>query len=156
MATSVNGLAKGPRGNLHSLPSADGQLKQGCWPPSRPRARRVQACSFEPGRTRVTESVTAVPRRVDAYFRDHFPRRALWCCISLFGGYYAGNMVSLAFGALAINDVVAAVTTVAICEVISRGFYSQWPRPPLWLIFANFFKMGVEFAFMADAFKLAG
>jgi hypothetical protein len=65
-------------------------------------------------------------------------------------------MVSLAFGTLAINDVVAAIMTVAICELISRAFYARWPRPPLWLIFANFFKAGVEFAFMADAYKLAG
>lgn len=74
----------------------------------------------------------------------------------MFGGYYSGNMVTLAFGALAINDVVAAVTTVAFCEVVSRTFYESWPRPPLWLLFANCFKCGVEFAFIADALKLAG
>lgn len=80
----------------------------------------------------------------------------MWCAISVGAGYYSGNMVSLSFGTLAINDVVAAVTTVAFCEVTSRQFYQEWPRPSLVLIFANFFKMGVTFAFMADAFKLAG
>jgi hypothetical protein len=80
----------------------------------------------------------------------------MWSAISLGAGYYSGNMVSLAFGALAINDVVAAVMTVAVCEIISRAFYNQWPSPSLWLIFANCFKCGVEFAFIADAFKLAG
>lgn len=32
-------------------------------------------------------------------------------------GYYSANVVSLSFGALAINDVVAAVVTVGFCEV---------------------------------------
>jgi uncharacterized membrane protein YoaK (UPF0700 family) len=74
--------------------------------------------------------------------------------VSLMLGFYAGNMVSLAFGALAINDVVAAVVTVAVTEVISREFYGQWPDPSLWLMFANFFKIGVTWAFMSDAMKL--
>lgn len=32
-------------------------------------------------------------------------------------GYYSANVVSLSFGALAINDVVAAVVTAGFCEV---------------------------------------
>jgi Protein of unknown function (DUF565) len=112
--------------------------------------------AFQPGDTRVTQAIVAFPRRINRYFRANFFRRGIWCCISLFGGYYSGNMVSLAFGTLAINDLVAAVTTVGVTEIISRAFYARWPNPPLWIIFANFFKMGVEFAFMADAYKLAG
>lgn len=106
--------------------------------------------------TRVTKTLTEIPRQLDIYFKDNFLRRFLWTSISLFSGYYSGNMVSLAFGSLAVNDVVAAVTTAAFCEVVSRAFYRSWPRPPLYLVFANFFKMGVTFAFMADAYKLAG
>jgi hypothetical protein len=118
--------------------------------------RNCAARSFEPNKTRVTKAVASVPRDIDAYFRDHAFRRSVWCITSLFFGYYSGNMVSLAFGALAINDVVAAVMTVAVADVISRRFYGQWPRPDLFTMFANFFKMGVTFAFMADAYKLGG
>lgn len=106
--------------------------------------------------TRVTRQLITIPQRIDRYFEQGIIRKFLWCGISVGSGYYSGNMVSLAFGALAINDVVAAVMTVAMCEVISKAFYSQWPSPPLWALFANCFKCGVEFAFFADAFKLAG
>lgn len=119
-------------------------------------ARDTAPCAFRPGRTRVTRTIASIPLRVDRYFAESVLRRVLWCCTSLFVGYYAGNMVSLAFGTLAINDVVAAIMTVAVAEVISRAFYSQWPRPALWVMFANFFKMGVTMAYMADAYKLAG
>ena len=104
----------------------------------------------------MTQTIASIPLRVDRYFSESVLRRVLWCCTSLFIGYYAGNMVSLAFGTLAINDVVAAIMTVAVAEVISRVFYRQWPRPALWVTFANFFKMGVTMAYMADAYKLAG
>lgn len=117
-------------------------------------ARRRECVSRS--NTRFNNSVTSLPRRIDRYFEDNIFRTFIWCFISMFGGYYSGNMVSLAFGALAINDVVAAVTTVAFCEVVSRTFYESWPRPPLWLLFVNCFKCGVEFAFIADALKLAG
>jgi hypothetical protein len=106
--------------------------------------------------TRVTRNLITFPQRVDEYFEQSFIRKLLWCGIASGSGYYSANMVSLSFGALAINDVVAAVITVAVCEIISRLFYEQWPSPPLWALFANCFKVGVEFAFIADAFKLAG
>ena len=112
--------------------------------------------AFRPGSTRVTQTITSIPLRVNRYFSENVLRRVLWCFTSLFVGYYAGNMVSLAFGALAINDVVAAVATVAVAEVISSVFYRQWPRPTLWVVFAHFFKMGVTMAYMADAYKLGG
>lgn len=119
------------------------------------RARRGDRLTSSSS-TRFSRSLTSIPRRIDAYFEGNVFRMFIWCFISMFGGYYSGNMVSLAFGALAINDVVAAVTTVAFCEVVSRNFYESWPSPPLWLLFANCFKCGVEFAFIADALKLAG
>ena len=118
--------------------------------------RSLVAGAYRRNDTRITQVIQNVPQSVDSYFQDNIFRRLLWCWISLFAGFYSGNMVSLAFGTLAINDVVAAMVTVAVTEVISRAFYAQWPRPPLWLIFANFFKMGVTFAFMADSYKLAG
>ena len=76
--------------------------------------------------------------------------------ISTFAGFYSGNMVTLSVGALAINDVVAAVVTVGFCEVTSKFFYEQFPDASLNLIFANFFKIGVTCALVADAFKLSG
>lgn len=121
-------------------------------------AARARACSCHaayPGsQTRITRAIQNIPRDVDRYFQGNFFRRTIWCTISFCVGFYAANMVSLAFGALAINDVVAAVTSVAVYEVISNAFYKAWPRPALWLIFANFFKVGVTTAFIADAMKL--
>lgn len=51
------------------------------------------------------------------------------------------------------NDVLAAVITMVFYEVVSNAFYSA-ERPSLRLWFANFFKMGVVAALMADAIKL--
>lgn len=75
--------------------------------------------------------------------------------ISFAAGFYAANTVSLSFGALAINDVVAAAVSVAFCEIVSYFYYSA-PKATLKLIFLNAFKMGVTGAFIADAFKLGG
>ena len=119
-----------------------------------PRKKRRRCAADARRRTRILETIVSIPQAVDRYFRRSLLRRALWCMVSLMLGFYAGNMVSLAFGALAINDVVAAVVTVAVTEVISREFYGQWPDPSLWLMFANFFKIGVTWAFMSDAMKL--
>lgn len=73
--------------------------------------------------------------------------------ISTGAGFYAGNIVTLSFGALAINDVLAAVVTLIFYEVVTQAFYTA-KNPPLRLWFANFFKMGVVAALMADAIKL--
>ena len=80
-------------------------------------------------------------------------RKTIWSAISFFAGFYAANTVSLSFGALAINDVVAAAVTVAFCELTSRAYYSA-PRLTLKLVFANAFKIGVTSALIADALKL--
>lgn len=63
--------------------------------------------------------------------------------------------VSLSFGALAINDVVAAALTVAFCEVVSSLYYGA-PRASLKLLFLQSFKIGIICALIADAFKLGG
>lgn len=49
----------------------------------------------------------------------NYVRQGLWSFVAMCGGYYSANVVSLSFGALAINDVLAAVLTVAFCEVQS-------------------------------------
>jgi hypothetical protein len=79
----------------------------------------------------------------------------MWCGISAGAGFYAGNIVTLSFGALAINDVFAGVVTLLFYEIVSRLFYSA-KRPSLKLWFANWFKIGVVFSMLADAIKLGG
>lgn len=89
------------------------------------------------------------------YFSYNPWRKVLWSATAFSAGYYAANTVSLSFGALAINDVIAAATTVGFCEVVSRAYWSA-SSPGLALSFLNFFKLGVIAALIADAFKLAG
>lgn len=66
---------------------------------------------------------------------------------------HAGNIATLSFGALAINDVFAAVVALLLCEAVTHLYYTS-PDPPLRLWFANCFKMGVYAAMIADAAKL--
>ena len=114
-----------------------------------------QASRNDPFRTRLAVNITSIPYRIDNYFQDSWWRKALWSGSSFAAGYYAANTVSLSFGALAINDVVAAATTVGFCEVVSIAFWSA-DQPGLGRLFANCFKLGVQAALIADAFKLGG
>lgn len=114
----------------------------------------AQAGDRRPAR-RLIPFVLSTPRRFEEYFNRYPARKPLWCVISAAAGFYAGNTVTLSFGALAINDVLAAVVTLIFYEIVSNAFYSS-PSPPLRLWFANFFKMGVVAAAMADAVKLGG
>jgi len=70
-------------------------------------------------------------------------------------GYYVANTVSLTFGALAVNDVVAAVLVVVFYEYVSCICYSA-PRWTYKLLFLNWFKVGLAAALISDAWKLAG
>ena len=45
---------------------------------------------------------------------------------SLRAGFYCADTVSLSFGALSVNDVVAAAVTVAFCEIVSYIYYSVY------------------------------
>jgi hypothetical protein len=96
-----------------------------------------------------------LPRRVDLYFEGQPVRRLMWTAISFALGFYAANTVSLSFGALSVNDVVAAALTVAFYEAVS-AVYHRATRKTLRLMFLNSFKIGVVVALIADAFKLAG
>ena len=121
--------------------------------------RKCRQHSHRPGclcaarQTRLSTSITTLPRRLDLYFTNSPLRKAVWAAIAFSAGFYAANTVSLSFGALAINDVVAAAVSVGFCEVVSYAYYSA-SRVTLKLVFLNAFKMGVTLAFMADAFKL--
>ena len=79
----------------------------------------------------------------------------MWCVISAGGGFYAGNTVTLSFGSLSVNDMLAAVITMVFYEVVSSIFYGS-ENPSLKLWFANFFKIGLVAALMAEAIKLGG
>ena len=106
-----------------------------------------------PPQKRLIPFVLSIPKRVELYFDRYPARRILWCGLSAGGGFYAGNTITLSFGALAVNDVLAAVITMVFYEVVSNAFYSS-DRPSLRLWFANYFKLGVVAALMADAIKL--
>ncbi len=108
-----------------------------------------------PFRTRLAVNLTSVPYRLDTYFQNSLWRKTIWSVTAFSSGYYAANTVSLSFGALAINDVIAAATTVGFCEIVSRAYWSS-ASPGLALAFLNYFKLGVIAALIADAFKLAG
>lgn len=122
--------------------------------------RRLQCYAQQRGRsspfrTRLAVNLTSVPYRLDMYFQYSLWRKVMWSVTAFSAGYYAANTVSLSFGALAINDVIAAATTVGFCEVVSRAYWSA-DSPGLALAFLNFFKLGVIAALIADALKLAG
>merc|ERR1719235_1448858 len=73
--------------------------------------------------TRLTFSVRKFSYTLDKYFYDQPIRQALWCFNSFGIGYYCANSISLSFGALAINDVVAAAVMVALNETMTYSFY---------------------------------
>lgn len=104
---------------------------------------------------RLANFVFSAPLRVERYFDKYPLRKILWSGIALCAGFYAGNVVTLSFGALAINDLLAAVVTLAFYEAVTFAFYRAKVRT-LRLYFANFFKVGVTAALLADALKLGG
>lgn len=104
--------------------------------------------------TRLVRVLGTLPQRVELYFKRGRARKELWKGISLLSGYYVANTISLSFGALAINDVVAAGVCAAFYEWVSRLYASTMPNPPLYVIFLNWFKWGFAYALIEDAFKL--
>lgn len=105
----------------------------------------------------------SIPSRLDQYYSPsnliaYAFRRTVWCIISAGAGFYAGNIVTLSFGALAINDVFAAMVTLLFYELVTRLFYSggSLSKKSLNMWFVNYFKMGVVLSCLADAIKLGG
>ena len=127
--------------------------------PSRAICRPSSLCTAQAGPprrgTRLGTRLTTIPRRIDYYFAGSLARRWLWTVIAFATGFYAANTVSLSFGALSINDVVAAAVTVLIVELFSYLYYSA-SKKTLRLVFLNAFKWGICYALITDAFKLAG
>ena len=117
--------------------------------------RCVAAPPPPPGRRRLARFLLSAPRRVELYFANRPVRRWCWRLLSISFGYLCGNTVTLTFGTLAVNDIVAAVVTVGFYVVISRWYWSA-DQPTYGMELANHFKNGVVVALIADAFKLGG
>jgi len=61
--------------------------------------------------------------------------------------------MTLSFGAIGINDVVAGALSVAFFETVTRIYYRR-AETNKWLEFINWFKVGYCYSLIADAFKL--
>ncbi|XP_078435146.1 YCF20-like protein (DUF565) isoform X2 [Wolffia australiana] len=73
---------------------------------------------------RLVDIVRLVPEISKNYFKSP-SRRALYGGISLLGGFYVAQTISLSFGALGVNDVIAAVVCVLVTEYLTRFYYSR-------------------------------
>uniref|UniRef100_A0A1D1YWC0 Ycf20-like protein n=1 Tax=Anthurium amnicola TaxID=1678845 RepID=A0A1D1YWC0_9ARAE len=115
--------------------------------------RAVQDNGNEGPPRRLVDIVRLVPEISRNYFRSP-SRRALFGGISLLGGFYVAQTISLSFGALGVNDVIAAVVCVLVTEYVTRFYYSR-PKVTFPLALLNNFKMGFTYGLFIDAFKLA-
>ena len=77
----------------------------------------------------------------------------LWKVIFAATGFYSANVLSLTFGVLGINDVVAGAFCLAFAEIVTRSFYKK-TNPGKYWDFLNWFKLGLCYALITDAFKL--
>ena len=103
--------------------------------------------------TRIASVLTSLPQRLDLYFQRRSYRMLLWKTIFIFVGFYLASVITLSFGALGINDVVAGALCVFVYEMITRWYYKT-SRPGRKLEFVNCFKLGLVYSLIADAFKL--
>ncbi|KAI3432101.1 uncharacterized protein J3R85_007486 [Psidium guajava] len=114
---------------------------------------RVRAVQDDERPRRLIDIIRIVPEISRNYFRSR-PRRALFGGISLLGGFYVAQTISLSFGALGVNDVIAAVLCVLLTEYVTRFYYSR-PKVTFPIALLNNFKMGFTYGLFIDAFKLA-
>lgn len=105
------------------------------------------------GPKRLIDIIRIVPEISRNYFKTP-SRRALFGGISLLGGFYVAQTISLSFGALGVNDVIAAVVCVLLTEYVTRFYYSR-PKVTFPIALLNNFKMGFTYGLFIDAFKLA-
>uniref|UniRef100_A0A2P2NGN6 Uncharacterized protein MANES_06G142700 n=1 Tax=Rhizophora mucronata TaxID=61149 RepID=A0A2P2NGN6_RHIMU len=113
----------------------------------------VKAVQENGGPTRLVDIIRNVPELSRNYFRSP-SRRALFGGISLLGGFYVAQTISLSFGALGVNDVIAAVLCVLLTEYVTKFYYSR-PKVTFPVALLNNFKMGFTYGLFIDAFKLA-
>ncbi|KAM3368244.1 hypothetical protein ACQJBY_016657 [Aegilops geniculata] len=105
------------------------------------------------GRRRLIDIIRIIPELSRNYFKSG-SRRALFGGIALLGGFYVAQTISLSFGALAVNDVIAAVVCVLLTEYVTKFYYSR-PKVTFAVALLNNFKMGFTYGLFIDAFKLA-
>ncbi|KAL7108450.1 hypothetical protein ACP275_06G113000 [Erythranthe tilingii] len=117
------------------------------------RFSRVRAVQENEGPRRLVDILRIIPEVSRNYFKRP-SRRALFGGISLLGGFYVAQTISLSFGALGVNDVIAAVLCVLITEYVTRFYYSR-PKVTFPIALLNNFKMGFTYGLFIDAFKLA-
>lgn len=115
--------------------------------------RSIRAVQENEGPRRLVDIIRIIPEVSRNYFRSR-PRRALFGGISLLGGFYVAQTISLSFGALGVNDVIAAVVCVLLTEYVTKFYYSR-PKVTFPLALLNNFKMGFTYGLFIDAFKLA-
>ena len=101
----------------------------------------------------LVDIIRTIPELSRDYFRSR-SRRALFGGISLLGGFYVAQTISLSFGALGVNDVLAAVVCVLLTEYVTKFYYSR-PEVTFPIALLNNFKMGFTYGLFIDAFKLA-
>ncbi|RDY01823.1 putative protein ycf20, partial [Mucuna pruriens] len=114
---------------------------------------RIRAVQENGGPRRLVDIVRLVPELSRNYFKSP-SRRALFGGISLLGGFYVAQTISLSFGALGVNDVIAAVLCVLLTEYVTKFYYSR-PKVTFPVALLNNFKMGFTYGLFIDAFKLA-
>lgn len=102
---------------------------------------------------RLVDAIRIIPEFSRNYFKSPF-RRALFGGISLLGGFYVAQTISLSFGALGVNDVIAAVLCVIVTEYVTKFYYTR-TKVTFPVALLNNFKMGFTYGLFIDAFKLA-
>ncbi|XP_047342071.1 uncharacterized protein ycf20 [Impatiens glandulifera] len=113
----------------------------------------IRAVQENEGPRRLVDFIRIIPDVSRNYFKSP-SRRALFGGISLLGGFYVAQTISLSFGALGVNDVIAAVLCVLLTEYVTKYYYSR-PKVTFPLALLNNFKMGFTYGLFIDAFKLA-
>ncbi|NP_001130729.1 OJ991113_30.19 protein isoform X1 [Zea mays] len=114
---------------------------------------RIRAVQGNGGRRRLVDIIRIIPELSRDYFKSR-SRRALFGGISLLGGFYVAQTISLSFGTLGVNDVIAAVVCVLLTEYVTKFYYSR-PKVTFPIALLNNFKMGFTYGLFIDAFKLA-
>eukprot|EP00898_Chlorokybus_atmophyticus_P004965 jgi/Chlat1/546/Chrsp103S01118 len=118
---------------------------------SRVRRRRWRSLR-SPTQTRLAALLVSAPNSIEQYFAD--PRRmVMFGGIAIFGGFYVANTISLSFGAISVNDVVAAAFCTAAVETTTSWFYKQDRRSRVSTLI-NLFKIGFTIGLITDAFKI--
>ncbi|KAM7266523.1 hypothetical protein ACFE04_004420 [Oxalis oulophora] len=149
MANSINLLyASLPLGTLIPKTRAKSVFKK---PFPKFVVRAVQ--ENEGGARRLVDIIRILPDLSKNYFKSP-SRRTLFGGISLLGGFYVAQTISLSFGALGVNDVIAAVLCVLLTEYVTRFYYGR-PKVTFPVALLNNFKMGFTYGLFIDAFKLA-